>query len=451
MSSQTPSPPDGRAAKALALDLIQAALAAVEPAAAVRRHVRRDGDVLVVGENATFDLSEKDNIYVVGAGKATAVMATAIEEILGDRLTDGVVNVKYGNAVPTRRVRVVQAGHPIPDDKGEQGARQIVDMCRRAGPRDLVICLISGGGSALMPLPIQGVTLADKRRLTDALLRSGATINEINALRKHLSQVKGGQLARAAQPAEMVTLVMSDVVGAPLDVIASGPTVPDHSTFADAMAALAAHALEERIPATIRDVLERGIAGELPETPKPGDQVFARTRNVVIGSNDIAARALIRRAEARGLNSILLSNFVEGEAREVGIVLAAIAREIATSGNPAKRPACVVTSGETTVTVRGQGRGGRNQELALAAALKIADLKDAIVVGFATDGIDGPTDAAGAIAFADTIARARQAEIDPHHHLADNDAYHLFERLGDLIVTGPTNTNVADLMFVLVL
>jgi glycerate 2-kinase len=431
--------------------LIHAALAAVEPAAAVRRHVRRDADILFVGEKTTFDLSEIENVYVVGAGKATAVMAVAIEEILGDRVTDGVVTVKAGNAVPTRKVKVVQAGHPIPDSQGEQGAREIVEMCRRAGQRDLVICLISGGGSALMPLPVEGVSLNDKRRLTDALLRSGATINEINALRKHLSQVKGGQLARVAQPAEVVTLIMSDVVGAPLDVIASGPTVPDHSTYADAMAALETHALEDRIPAPIRSVLQQGMAGELPETPKPGDPIFSRTHNVVIGSNDIAARALIRRAEARGLNAQLLSTFVEGEAREVGIVLASVAREIATSGSPLKRPACLVTSGETTVTVRGQGRGGRNQELALAAALKLAGLKDAMVVGFATDGVDGPTDAAGAIAFPDTIERARAAGLDPHHYLADNDAYHFFQKLGDLITTGPTNTNVADLMFALVL
>ena len=449
MSSQTPSSSDARASKALALDLIHAALAAVEPAAAVRRHLRRDGDMLFVGEKTSFDLAEVENVYVVGAGKASAVMATAVEEILADRLTDGVVNVKYGNAVPTRKVRVVQAGHPIPDDKGEHGAREIVEMCRRAGPRDLVICLISGGGSALMPLPVEGVSLNDKRRLTDALLRSGATINEMNALRKHLSQVKGGQLARAAQPAEVVSLIISDVVAAPLDVIASGPTVPDHSTYADAMAALEAHALDDRIPAAVRQVLDRGMAGELPETPKPGDPCFARCHNVVIGSNDIAARALTRRAEARGMNAMVLSNFVEGEAREVGIVLAAIAREIAASGNPVKRPACVVSSGETTVTVRGQGRGGRNQELALAAALKMADLPDAMVVGFATDGVDGPTDAAGAIAFGDTLARAHAADLDPARFLADNDSYNFFQKLGDLITTGPTNTNVADLMFVL--
>jgi hydroxypyruvate reductase len=378
-------------------------------------------------------------------------MALAIEEILGDRLTDGVVNVKYGSTAPTRKIRLVQAGHPMPDEKSVAGATEILALAQRAGPRDLVICLISGGGSALMVMPVDGVSLTDKRRLTDALLRSGATINEMNAVRKHLSRIKGGNLVRAAQPAEVVTLAMSDVVGAPIDVIASGPTVPDTTTYQDAWRALENHALEEKVPPHVRQILERGLAGDLPETPKAGDPIFARTHNLVIGSNEIAARALIRRAEARGLHSLMLSNYVEGEAREVGIVLAAIAREIAASDEPIARPACVVCSGETTVTIRGRGRGGRNQELALAAALKIAGLKDVLVVGFATDGVDGPTDAAGAIAFGGTVERARALGLDPDHYLSDNDSYHFFERLGDLIQTGPTNTNVADLMFALVL
>jgi hydroxypyruvate reductase len=449
LTSQPP-PPDLRASKALALDLIHAALEAVEPAAAVRRHVRREGQILFVGEK-TFDLSEVEHIYVVGAGKASAPMAVAIEEILGDRITDGVVNVKYGHTAPTTRIRINQAGHPIPDDKSVQGAREILDLAGRAGPRDLVICLISGGASALMVAPVDGVTLADKRRLTDALLRSGATINEMNAVRKHLSLVKGGNLVRAAQPAEVVSLVMSDVVGSPLDTIGSGPTVPDTSTYAEALAAFETHAIEDRVPPAIRDILTRGAAGELPETPKPGDPLFARTHNLVVASNEIAARALMRRAVARGLNSLVLSTFIEGEAREVGIVLAAIAREIATTGQPLARPACLVTSGETTVTVRGRGRGGRAQELALAAVPRIAGLRDTLVVGFSTDGVDGPTDAAGAIAHGVSAQRARQLGLDPAHYLADNDSFHFFEQLGDLIVTGPTNTNVADMMFVLVL
>lgn len=451
MTSQpAASPPDYRAAKALARDLIQAALGAVEPGAAVRRLVRRQGDTLVVGERS-YDLGQVENVYVVGAGKASGSMAVAIEEILGDRLTDGAVDVKYGSVEKASRVRVIQAGHPMPDDKSVEGARQILELCERAGPRDLVICLISGGGSALMVAPVDGVSLADKRRLTDALLRSGANINEINAVRKHLSRVKGGGLVRAAQPAEVVTLAMSDVVGAPIDVIASGPTVGDPTTFQDAWHALENHALEEKVPPHVREILQQGLAGKLPETPKPGDPVFARTHNLIIGSNEIAARALLKRAESHGLNTLLLSNFVEGEAREVGIVLAAIAREIATNGAPISRPACVACSGETTVTVRGRGRGGRNQELALAAAQKIAGLTDVLVVGFATDGIDGPTDAAGAIVHGGTFERARQLGMDPMHYLADNDSYHFFERLGDLITTGQTNTNVADLMFVLAL
>lgn len=442
-------PRDRKARKALALDLLQAALAAVDPAAAIRRFVAREGDRLRVGDRL-YDLRQYERIFVVGGGKAGAPMAQAIEEILGDRITAGLVNVKYGYTAPTRLIELNQAGHPIPDEKGVAGTQRMVELLKQAGERDLVICLISGGGSALMVLPVPGVSLADKRRLTDALLRSGATINEINAVRKHLSQVKGGNLARLAYPAEIITLILSDVLGNPLDVIASGPTVPDTSTFADAWKVLEKYDLVEVIPPAIADYLRAGLAGQVPETPKPGDPIFQKTYNLIIGSNEIAVKAAQERARGYGLNTLLLSTFVEGEAREVAIVLAAIAREVVHSNNPIARPACILASGETTVTVRGRGLGGRSQELALAAALKIQGLEDVLILSAATDGTDGPTDAAGAIVDGSTVARALARGLDPQRFLADNDSYHFFAQLGDLVITGPTNTNVNDLMIILV-
>jgi hydroxypyruvate reductase len=377
-------------------------------------------------------------------------MAQAIEQILGDRIAGGLVNVKYGYVAPTRVIELNPAGHPIPDEKSVAGARRMAQIARDATEDDLVIALISGGGSALMVLPSDSITLNDKRRLTDTLLRSGATINEMNTVRKHLSQVKGGNLARLAAPADVVTLLLSDVVGSPLDVIASGPTVPDTSTFEDAWKVLAAHDLVEDLPRSIADRLQAGLRGEVEETPKPGDPVFDRCHNVVIASNEIAARAVLDQAARDGLNPHLISTFVEGEAREVARVVVAVAKEIVHSGNPVRRPACVVLGGETTVTIRGHGLGGRNQELALAAGIGIADQPDVMIVALATDGSDGPTDAAGAIVTGDTFGQACARKLDPQKYLADNDSYHFFQQLGDLLVTGPTNTNVNDLTFVLV-
>jgi hydroxypyruvate reductase len=324
----------------------------------------------------------------------------------------------------------------------------MVDLLRTAGARDLVITVISGGGSALVDLPAENIDLAQLRELTDGLLRSGATINEMNAVRKHLSLVKGGGLARIASPARVVSLILSDVVGNPLDVIASGPTVPDTTTFRDAWRVLERYGLADSVPRPIANRLRAGMRGEVPETPKEGDPIFDRVQNVVVASNDLAAEAATARARELGFNSLLLSTFVEGEAREVGKLFAAIARELAAFGRPCPRPACIVAGGETTVTVRGGGKGGRNQELALSAAIKIAGVDDVMIVAAATDGSDGPTDAAGAIADGSTVARATDAGLDPADYLARNDSYSFFERLGDLIKTGPTNTNVNDLTFV---
>jgi glycerate 2-kinase len=431
------------------VQIMDAALDAVDPAQAVAAHLRREGNMLWVGERA-YDLDAFRRVIVVGAGKAGAPMAQAVEAVLGDRITAGTVNVKYGYTLPTGHVQLCEAGHPIPDEPGRQGAQRIAALLSEAGAEDLVLCLISGGGSALMTLPSAPITLAEMQALTDALLRAGATINEINTVRKHLETIKGGGLARLAYPAQVASLILSDVVGNPLDVIASGPTVPDTTTYADAQGVLARYGLLAAAPASIRARLEAGRAGAIADTPKPGDALFERAHNVIVASNDIAARAALREAERLGYRTLLLSTFVEGEAREVAKVLVGIAREIHQSGSPVAAPACVVVGGETTVTVRGQGLGGRNQEMALMAALRLEGLPDVALACLATDGTDGPTDASGALADGDTMARARALGLDAWDHLERNDSYRFFEPLDDLLVTGPTNTNVNDLALLFV-
>jgi glycerate 2-kinase len=438
-----------RAQRQRILPILEAALHAVDPIAAVRQQVRLEGSKLLVG-GRTYDLESYHHIYVVGGGKAGGSMARATEEILGDRITAGVINTKYGYRADTGIVRINEAGHPLPDAGGMAGARQMVDLARQASEGDLVICLISGGGSALMTLPVEGVSLADMEALTSTLLRCGATINEINTIRKHLSQIKGGNLSRAAYPAEVVSLILSDVVGNPLDVIASGPTVPDSSSFAQAWEIVERYNLVAELPESIIRRLRAGKDGDVPDTPKEGDLLFDRTYNLIIGSNEIAARAALAQAEAGGFHTMLLSTFVEGEAREVAHVFCAIAREILHSDQPLSRPACVVAGGETTVTIQGQGLGGRNQELALAAAIQLDGIDDTVVVALATDGTDGPTDAAGAIADGSTLRRARDKKLLARDYLANNDSYHFFDQLDDLLITGPTNTNVNDLTFVFV-
>lgn len=425
-----------------------AALAAVDPAVAVRRHLWREGDSLVVG-GKVYDLSRMGRVVVIGAGKAGAPMAQAVEEILGDRIHDGLVIVKAGHALPTDRVTLVEAGHPIPDERGLDGARRIQVLVSGLAEDDLVLCLISGGGSALQTYPAEGISLADLQAVTDALLRAGATINEVNAVRKHLERLKGGGLVRLAHPAQMAALVLSDVVGDPLDVIASGPTVPDSTTYADAWSVLERFGLADSVPTSVRQRLKTGIAGDLPETLKPGDAAMGRIHNVVVGSNAQAADAAAREAAAWGLHSGVLTTYLQGEAREVGHVLAALAQELVHRDGPLTRPACLILGGETTVTVRGGGVGGRNQEMALAAALAMAGLSSVLVACLATDGTDGPTDAAGAVVDGQTVDQARRAGLDPLAYLADNDSYRFFEAMGLLIKIGPTRTNVNDLAFVM--
>jgi hydroxypyruvate reductase len=436
-------------AKKDALTIFESAVRAVDPARAIKSHLKIENKHLTVGDETT-DLSGFDRISVIGAGKASAAMARAMEEILDQRLNSGIVITKYGHALSLDKIQVIEAGHPVPDEAGYQGARQIVGFLEQVDEKDLVFFLISGGGSALLPFPVEGLALEEKQNVTKILLSVGANIHEINTLRKHLSRVKGGRLAKVAYPATMISLILSDVVGDDLDSIASGLTVPDHSTFADCLDILDKYQITDRLPSVVVDILEKGTRGEIEDTPKAGDSAFERTQNLIIGSNIMAVKVAEKKAGELGYNPLILSTFIEGETRDVARVHAAIAKEILSSGNPIKRPACVISGGETTVTIRGKGKGGRNQEFSLAAALDIHGLENVVVLSAGTDGTDGPTDAAGAIADGTTVSRARKLGLNPDHYLRENDSYHFFEALNDLIITGPTYTNVMDLRLVLV-
>jgi glycerate 2-kinase len=424
--------------------ILRAALAAVEPGQAVRTALRCEGQRLLVGDHA-YELGGLRRVLVIGAGKASAPMAAELERLIPVEVhVEGSVTVRYGYGVPTERVTIREASHPVPDQAGVEATRVIAELLRQADQQDLVVCLISGGGSALLTLPVEGVSLDDLQQTTEALLKSGATINEINTVRKHLDDVKGGGLARIAHPAPVLTLVLSDVVGNPLDAIASGPSVPDTTTWADAAAVLDRYRLWDAIPRSVSERLRAGQAGKVPDTPKPGDPLFEHVQTHVVGSNLLACEAAAAAAQQLGFQTLVLSTYVEGETREVARVLAGILREVDASGRPLPRPCCVIAGGETTVTVRGNGKGGRNQELALAAAFPLQGVPDILLASLGTDGSDGPTDAAGAWVDGSTLSQARSAGLDPGRFLADNNAYEFFAPLGNLLITGPTNTNVND-------
>jgi glycerate 2-kinase len=435
--------------RAHAREIFLAGLRAADPLDAVKKSARLRNDHLQVA-NRTYTLSRIRHVFVTGCGKAAARMALAIEDLLGDRVDDGVVVVKYGYDLPLRRIKVVGAGHPIPDQAGLDGARQIVELVRAAGESDLVLFLISGGGSALFPGPADSLTLADKQRTTQMLLQSGATIQEINAVRKHISKLKGGRFAKLVAPAHLVALILSDVVGDSLETIASGPTVGDATTYADCLEIIQRYDLREKIPDSVVNLLRRGAQGAVDETPKPSDAVFQKVQNVVIGSNQTALKAAQLQAEALGYHTQILSSSIEGESRAVARSHSALVKEIALADKPVRRPACVISGGETTVIVRGDGLGGRNQEFALAAAIQIDGLDGAVVLSAGTDGTDGVTDAAGGIVDGSTIQRGRAKGLDATAFLIRNDSYRFLKATEDLLITGPTFTNVMDLQVMLV-
>jgi len=408
--------------------MFDAAIAAAQPALCVPPHLPP---------------RPKGRLIVVGAGKASAAMARAVEDHWQGPL-EGLVVTRYGYGVPCFRIEIAEAAHPVPDAAGLAAAQRILALAQSAGPDDTVLCLISGGGSALLPLPLIGLTLEDKQQINRALLASGATISEMNTVRRHLSAIKGGRLAAAAYPAKLVTLMISDVPGDNPADIASGPTVADPTSSADALAILQRYAIE--VPPAVRAVLN----DKASETVKPGDPALARAEAKIIAAPQMALEAAARVARDHGLAVHILGDAIEGEARDVGKVMAAIALQVATHRQPFTPPCVLLSGGETTVTVRGGGRGGRNVEFLLALAIALNGHPGIWALAGDTDGVDGLEEIAGAILTPDTLARAVHAGIRPRHALAENDGHGFFGALGDAVVTGPTLTNVNDFRAILI-
>jgi glycerate-2-kinase len=431
----------------LILGALQASLAAADPKISVKKNVKLKGKTLYVMKNK-YCLNDFDSIRVIGAGKASGHMAEALFGILQDRITDGLVIIPENlkTKLPTGKIKLWRASHPIPSSRGVKGVKHMLEIVGNVTERDLVICLISGGGSALMTLPYDGVSLAYKQKITRDLLRSGATIQEINTVRKHISAVKGGRLAEQLQNSKTVSLIISDVVGDRLDTIASGPTAPDRTTFNDTVRVLRKYGLWDPLNSKIRHVIEKGVTGVIPETPKPGSRIFRNVRNFVIANNEQACKAALNHLRSRGIHTKLLTTSLQGEARDVGKYVASLAKKIRSREG---KPVALIMGGETTVTVTGKGKGGRNQEIVLAASIGISELSGTTIASIGTDGIDGNSKAAGAIADAFTIERAELLNLVPQKFLQNNDSYSFFKRLGDAIVTGPTGTNVNDLLILL--
>jgi glycerate 2-kinase len=437
--------------------VLNTALIAADPYLAVRRVLDCQGNELFFGEKA-YHLDLIQRIRLLSFGKASIPMAKAVVDSLPGRYVDGLVVTKAGyqnrghrnfsGTISGRKIEYLEAAHPVPDETSIFAGQKVIDFLANGKPEDLVICLISGGGSALLYSPNRGISLDDLQQLTKQLLACGASIHEINILRKHLDHLKGGGLARLVYPAQLITLVLSDVVGDSLDIIASGPTLPDPSTFSEALHILKNYSLEAKIPRSIIDYLSFGSNGAVAETPKPGDPFFENSPVILVGSNLLSAEAALIQAKREGFEPLLLTTKLQGEARQAGLFLGAIACQAATSSYPLPRPACLIVGGETTVTLLGDGLGGRNQEIALGAVAEMAGLKDTAFITLATDGDDGPTDAAGAVVTGFTFERARELHMEPGAYLQRNDSYHFFQSLDDLLKPGPTHTNVNDLAFI---
>jgi hydroxypyruvate reductase len=438
----------------MAKAIFSKALSAVEPSKILKDRIRIEKDHLLIkmDENIEkiFDLKSFDKIFLVGTGKASNSMAQVVEEIFGDWMTKGLITTKYGHLLPLKKTEIIEAGHPIPDQNGYEGAKKIKNLLKKSGPKDLVLFLLSGGGSALLPFPADGIGLKEKQEVTQLLLDCGADIKEINTIRKHISQMKGGWLAKWAYPSTVIGFILSDVVGDQLDVIGSGPTVPDPSTFEEVWEIIKKYDLLNEISPSIQKHLQLGKEGEKEETPKPGEVVFEKVYNSLIGSNILALRAAEKEAKFLGFNTLILSSSIVGETRESALFHSAIAKEVISSGNPIPTPACILSGGETTVTIKGTGLGGRNQEFALAGAIEISGIEKVVLLSGGTDGTDGPTDATGAVADHTTVDRANSMGMDSKAYLKDNNAYPFFKKLGDLLITGPTHTNVMDVRILLV-
>lgn len=434
--------------------ILAQSVAGVDPGHGVREHMSLEEGHLNV-DGRLYPLDPFQGIILIGIGKASLSMSKAAYHILGETISKGVVLSKGSSSkgslfADISRIEVYQGGHPYPDQHSVEAADVILDILRGLGEEHLVLFLISGGGSALLSAPVPGLTIAELAELNRVLLGCGASITEINTVRKHLSRVKGGQLAKAAAPCTMVSLILSDVVGDPLEMIASGPTLPDSTTYADALEVIRTYKLESEVPSAALAHLKNGTLGKVPETPKPGDAAFQNAQYVLTGNNLMAARAGLNRAQREGFHTLHLTSFYEGEAREIGLFLSGVLRQMAASGDPLPRPGCLIAGGEATVTLRegtDSGRGGRNQELALSAVQGLAGLGDAALITLATDGNDGPTDAAGAVVTGETYSRGLDLNLQPQDYLQSHDAYHYFDKLDDLLKPGLTGTNVNDLIF----
>ena len=430
----------------------------VDPAGLIQSRIKKDGRTLLIhgpDTKISEDLSRYKQVIVLGIGKASARMASTMESILGDELSAGFVITKYGHGLKLRKIRVMEASHPVPDEKSLEGARILSQMAAAADEHTLIINLISGGGSSLLSLPADGISLEDKRQTTRVLLASGADIDEMNCIRKHISKVKGGGLAKIASPARLINLILSDVIGDRIDTIASGITAPDHTTFQDALSIVRKYALEDKLPQAVRDHLVQGAQGNIPETPKAGDPVFRNTVNIILGNNTLAVSAACATAQRLGYDARILSTTLAGEASEAGSYFAQLAKVIDSGKSGIAKPAAIIAGGETTVTIRGKGKGGRNQELALAFAIELHRIypgsSNIFFLSAGTDGSDGPTDAAGAFVTPALMEKMKAISAQAEACLKENDSYHFFRNTGDLFKTGPTYTNVCDIQILMVI
>lgn len=419
------------------------AIASANPNKAVKRYC---GDIGAVFRDSGFS-----RLVAIGFGKASPAMARALEESLGDILDSGIMITKYGHGKAGKlgKIRLFEAGHPIPDENGRKAAEEIINLAVPLDKKTLVVCLISGGGSSLFVSPAGCVSLAEKQMTTDLLLKAGADIGELNTVRKHLSRVKGGRFAEVIHPATTISLILSDVIGDRLDVIASGPTAPDPTTYSDALSVLVRYGLVKRVPESVAELLVKGRMGLIPETPKPGNPVFSKVTNMIIGGNRMALEAAREKAAELGFRTEILSAEISGDARETGRWLAHKALAVKRTRG-IQTPLCLISGGETTVNVTGAGKGGRNMELALSFAMEIEGVPGISLLSAGTDGTDGPTDAAGAVVDGTTASAARAGGIDPEAHLHNNDSYNFFKETGGLLITGPTGTNVMDVQLVLI-
>ncbi len=433
-------------ARSDAICALNEALRAADPRVILRQKVSLQGSILTLA-TIKLNLTNFSRVLVIGGGKATAGMAVEMEKILGSHLRAGVVNIPdYTRPKPeSSRIEFYAATHPIPSAKGIKGVQRMLDLVGKPSIDDLVICLISGGGSSLMPMPLEGIAILDLEKITNLLLKSGADIHQINTVRKHLSAIQGGRLAQKLYPARVVSLIISDVVGDNLDFVASGPTVPDSTTYLDAKEILLKHRLWDKVP-KVSALIESGVSDKSLESPKQDSKIFKRVTNILVGSNEESCEAVARYLKNAGYKTLILSTQVQGEAMEVAKVFSGILSDIRIHGLPLKPPAALIAGGETTVTVSGRGHGGRNQELALSVAIGISGLGNVSFASMGTDGVDGPTDAAGAIVDGETLRRAARLKMNANSFLVNHDSYSFFKRLGDFLITGPTGTNVNDIM-----